>query len=335
MATPPDQKISDLTAQTAMAATDVMEVETTGPASKKITWANLAQAAYDYLTSLTAKTTLADADQVGLADSAASNVGKKITFANFRTQLYATTATRTVAGAMSALDKDERWERFSRYVLHNEFLTLAEIMNQSVSGAGAAFALSVGTSTAGGTIAGHPGLIQATTGTTTTGRATGWALLSASTSGMRLGGGMRLGLLFELDQLSLVGEEFILRFGVGETTATEPADGMYFVYDRLTSVNWLGKTANGGVRTTASGGTAVPVATGWQFLEIIVSSDAATIDFQVNGVSIGTSTTNLPVTTSGFYMGMVQLLKSAGTTPVTVVYDACGFRQDFTTARNV
>lgn len=36
-----DKKISDLTAQTAMAATDVMEVATATPASKKITWANM------------------------------------------------------------------------------------------------------------------------------------------------------------------------------------------------------------------------------------------------------------------------------------------------------
>ena len=101
-----DKKISDLTAQTAMAATDVMEVATATPASKKITWANLAQAAFDYLTSLTAKTTLVDADQIVLADSAASNVGKKITWANFYEAARASMAVATASakGLLSAAD---------------------------------------------------------------------------------------------------------------------------------------------------------------------------------------------------------------------------------------
>jgi len=89
------KKISDLTAQTAMAATDAMEVATATPASKKITWANLAQAAFDYLTSLTAKTTVADADQLTLADSAASNVGKKITWANLVIQMVSSLVAST------------------------------------------------------------------------------------------------------------------------------------------------------------------------------------------------------------------------------------------------
>lgn len=60
------------------------------------TWAsvvNLAVYVWNYLTSLTAKTTLVDADQIPLADSAASNAGKKITWANFMAQAAAYTQT--------------------------------------------------------------------------------------------------------------------------------------------------------------------------------------------------------------------------------------------------
>lgn len=62
------------------------------------TWAsvvNLAVYVWNYLTSLTAKTTLVDADQIPLADSAASNAGKKITWANFMAQAAAYTQTLT------------------------------------------------------------------------------------------------------------------------------------------------------------------------------------------------------------------------------------------------
>lgn len=62
------------------------------------TWAsvvNLAVYVWNYLTSLTAKTTLVDADQLALADSAASNAGKKITWANVMAQAAAYTQTLT------------------------------------------------------------------------------------------------------------------------------------------------------------------------------------------------------------------------------------------------
>lgn len=50
---------------------------------------------WNYLTSLTAKTTLVDADQVSIADSAASNAAKKITWANVMTAILAYTGTFT------------------------------------------------------------------------------------------------------------------------------------------------------------------------------------------------------------------------------------------------
>ena len=125
-----------------------------------------------------------------------------------------------------------------------------------------------------------------------------------------------------------------VRVGCGGSLSAEPTTGIYFVYDRATSTNWSAKSANNGTRSTVSGGSSVAVATGWVFLEIAVSSDALTVEFFVNGVSIGTVTTNLPTLGNNFFPGMHQLIKTAGTTPATVVYDAVGWRYDFPAARN-
>lgn len=76
------------------ANTDAIELDD-GSTSTYAVLSDLFQAAWNYLTSLTAKTTLADADQLGLADSAASNVGKKITWANVMVQILAYTGTVT------------------------------------------------------------------------------------------------------------------------------------------------------------------------------------------------------------------------------------------------
>ena len=66
-----------------------------GTNSTYLSIVNLAIYVWNYLTSLTAKTTLVDADQIPLADSAASNAGKKITWANFMAQAAAYTQTLT------------------------------------------------------------------------------------------------------------------------------------------------------------------------------------------------------------------------------------------------
>lgn len=63
--------------------------------SKYLKISTLRDYIWNYLTSLTAKTTLADADQISLADSAASNAAKKITWANVMTAILAYTGTFT------------------------------------------------------------------------------------------------------------------------------------------------------------------------------------------------------------------------------------------------
>lgn len=88
------KKITELTADSAPALTSVIESvkDPSGtPLSRKITL----NAIWNLLTSLTAKTSIVDADQVSMADSAASNVAKKITFANLMATVLAYTGTLT------------------------------------------------------------------------------------------------------------------------------------------------------------------------------------------------------------------------------------------------
>jgi hypothetical protein len=89
-------RISEIsTENTSPAGTTLIETETAAGADEKVQLSNLAVYVWNYLTSLTAKTTLTGADQIGLADSAASNVGKKITWTNFMAQVLAFTGALT------------------------------------------------------------------------------------------------------------------------------------------------------------------------------------------------------------------------------------------------
>lgn len=77
--------INSLTAGTPILSSKVAGYLASAGAARSFTPQNI----WDLLTSLTAKTTLVDADELPLADSAASNVAKKITWANLKAELIA------------------------------------------------------------------------------------------------------------------------------------------------------------------------------------------------------------------------------------------------------
>ena len=86
-----NKQIKDLTTNSSPSLSDNVAVDN----SSNLTFKQTIQKLFDLITSLTAKTTLVDADQLALADSAASNVAKKITWQNFMTQAAAYTQTLT------------------------------------------------------------------------------------------------------------------------------------------------------------------------------------------------------------------------------------------------
>lgn len=87
---------------------------------------------------------------------------------------------------------------------------------------------------------------------------------------------------------------------IGLTDSTlpnaEPANGCYFLYNSGTnSGNWVGKTANGGTRSSANSANAV-VAGNWVRLTIVVNAAGTSVAYFVNNVQITNSplTTNIP-----------------------------------------
>lgn len=183
---------------------------------------------------------------------------------------------------------------------------------QTNSGSGAA-------STDGTSEAGHPGVLDMSTGTTTTGRAAITNPGAFGTGGWLLGAGMRMALtgLQRVVELSDAVERYTVHFGLGGNFAGDvfPNDGIFFVYDDATSANWLARTVSGSTPTTID--TGVPVSTDWQQLELAVDGTAEAT-FAIDGTDVATISTNIP--TAGLSYGW-RIFKSAGTTPRILVVD--------------
>jgi len=176
-------------------------------------------------------------------------------------------------------------------------------------GAGATATLGVTT----GITAGQAGIIALETGTGTTARSS----LHRGGSSTFFGGGAHV---FEayvyIPVLSVVSDEYIIYAGFGDTSgAGDMNDGVYFKYDRLTSVNWQMCTANSGAgnRTSTASSTAVTAAS-WIKLRIEVNATGTRADYFVNDTNIGNVTTNIPTTSARVTAEIFKIEKSAGST---------------------
>lgn len=197
-------------------------------------------------------------------------------------------------------------------------------------------ALGTGSSTqTAASVADHPGIITLDVGTTTTGFCTCSKGDNADGGNILLGSGVViLDFIINIPTLSTVSEEFKSVCGLS------PAFNVYYtfyqneqlliVYDRLQSTDWMGITRNGGSQTAATGGSSVAVATGWTHARIVVNAAASSVEFFINGTSIGTCTTNIP--TTDLNIGFMHQ-KSAGTTSRLFSVDCVRFYHKLTTSR--
>ena len=179
--------------------------------------------------------------------------------------------------------------------------------------------------------ASHPGLAIFSTGTTTTGRIT---FGNQDSSSILLGAGKcRFGLVMKLTTLSDGTNTYTVRMGWGDVFAGESVDFVGFRYSHgVNGGEWQAVTRSNSTETATD--TNVAADTNWHTYEADINAGATSVQFWIDGTSVGTNSTNVP-TGTGREVTMIplNLIKSAGTTARTVQLDAYWYIYEFTTAR--
>jgi hypothetical protein len=124
----------------------------------------------------------------------------------------------------------------------------------------------------------------------------------------------------QVTTLADTNERYIVRAGFANVATAAPANGYYFEYDQITSNNWRICAANNSTRTQTTTSTAVT--TNFDTLKIVVNAANTSAEFFINGVSVGTVTSNLPASSTSQQFGvLVSIVKSLGTTSREVNID--------------
>lgn len=213
--------------------------------------------------------------------------------------------------------------------IRHECMTYTEDgISSSVGGGGLNSTSSTGL---GGTdMVNHPGIISTSVTTLTT----DYAILGGSSGAVLFGGAVwKAEALIAINTLSDGTDTYTYRFGfLDSTTAADAVDGVYIEYNSASSANWIMGTSSNSTRTKTASSTAV-VAGVWTRLGVIVNATGTSVEYFVNGVSIGTVTTNIPTGTGRQTGTKLQLVKVAGVTLRAVFHDFMEWNGIFTTAR--
>lgn len=192
----------------------------------------------------------------------------------------------------------------------------------------------VNTDPRSGQVALHPGMWRFRLDDNAAARAVMQESSAAATRPLAFGGGSWImETLINFETLSTATNEYVAMWGWADARANDAiADGVYFEYDRTNSVNFIGVTEASGTRTEVDSMIAVSTtASTWVKLRIEVNAAASSVEFFVNGTSIGTSTTNIP--SSGDMNYFVRAIKSASDAAQTIFYmDYFYLRNQLTTS---
>lgn len=167
------------------------------------------------------------------------------------------------------------------------------------------------------------GILSLDTGTTTTGLVS----VQGMNTMLQLGSGqVRWRADGTIPTASDGTQTFTVRGGLGDAflTGTDGVDAVFFRYTHsVNSGQWVCVTRSNSVETvTNTAVSATPGATTYQTLEIEVNASGSSADFRINGVTVATHTTNIPVGGSGRELGCgMSILKSAGTTSRSLYID--------------
>jgi len=169
----------------------------------------------------------------------------------------------------------------------------------------------------------HPGVVTLSTGTTTTGRC---ALANPGNRVILGGGKVRYGVVARLETLSDGTQTYSVRIGLGDLHAGEHTNGVFFRYTHsVNSGEWEGVTRQASTETTVD--TNVAADTNWHTFEAEVNAAITSVEFFIDGVSVGTSGSNVPSAGLGLSPGKID--KSAGSTARLLHIDAYWYILEF------
>lgn len=143
----------------------------------------------------------------------------------------------------------------------------------------------------------HPGVIQNLAISTTGVREIGLGSVTNVTASFYLGASsFSVNWIFNIATLSNSTNRYNLNFGMGDTiTAAAQANGVWFGYsDNVNSGNWTFNTSSASTATNSN--SSVTVTTGWHNAQIFINSTGTSVSYVMDGVTLGTITTNIPST---------------------------------------
>lgn len=207
--------------------------------------------------------------------------------------------------------------------------TTGTIYTSTSNGAGAGVLVT----TVGGTEA--VGVLQISTGTTSTGR----AVLHTPTTEQFLAGTGELATLvkFKVASLSTATQTYTIRIGFGDNQTGDHVDSPgYLEYTHSANGgNWVFCTANNSSRTKQNSSVPV-VATGtgstWNYLKIITNASGTSTDFYMDGVLLGSISTNIPTASGRASMLSIGIFKSVGTAAALIYVDRVRFHRELSDA---
>lgn len=152
----------------------------------------------------------------------------------------------------------------------------------------------------------------------------------SATSGFILGGGvLTMEWLVRVEDLSTAGERYNFQVGLFDTATTQ-VNAVRFLYsDSINSGNWTISTINASTVTNTDSGVAVAADT-WYKLRAVVNAAATSIEYFINGVSVGTVTTNIPTVAVA---PRASLAKTVGSASRVAYVDYFRLYQRLTSAR--
>lgn len=266
----------------------------------------------------------------------ADQVNSRLIPANFTPIVYtptqvATEGTAQISAHLNGIDQLLRLFDITRSV----FIREDWLSGAGVGGVNGFVAQVAGTAAAIASVttnqdASRMGIIQLTSGTTATGRASvGTTVLT-----LQHGGGVEdIEWAIFTPTLPSAAQDFTLRVGTGSSgnAAGDNVHGVYFEINRAVSAtNWIIKTAQASTRSSTTT-SVVFIANVWISLRIIITGSSA--EFFINGTSVGTIATNVPTTVGNYVAPMCKIEKTAGTTARTVSADLFSYKKTFSGTR--